>query len=471
MTLWTEQETHDALGLPLNTQKGWNASGISIDTRTLQPGDLYVAIKGESLDGHDFVADALKKGAVAAVVEQGKLPTDDLSLVVPDTLKALEQLGRFARGRTQAKVVCLTGSAGKTTTKEMVRHVLEAFGKTSFSQASYNNQWGVPLSLAQMPKDAQYGVFEMGTNHKGEIAPLSLLSQPDIAIITTIAEAHIGLMGSIDAIAEEKSEIFRGIKPGGLAILPKDSPYYDYLAERAKSMGVAKIISFGKHSEAMVQLIDYKFDPQEGISRIKARVFDCEISYTLLFKGEHLAIDSLIALGVAHSFNLDLQIACDCLSGVEPLKGRGVWHKISWRGGHFTLIDDAYNANLASMKAGLAVLASTPPQHKGRRVAVLGEMRELGHKSRDHHLEIAEELKGLGIDRVFVVGAEAECLFEALSPAVRGGYALKPETLFPLIESELVQGDVVLVKGSNGSKVSHVVDYLVQDKSGRKSVA
>lgn len=467
MTLWTEQEIYDALGLPLGTPYGWSAAGISIDTRTLKRGDLFVAIKGDDLDGHDYVADAFVKGAVAAIVA---MPLKGgHCLVVPDTLRALQQLAEFSRDRTQAKVICLTGSAGKTTTKEMIRTVLEAFGKTSFSQASYNNHWGLPLSLSQMSQDAKYGVFEMGTNHKGEIAPLSLLAKPDIAVITTIAPAHVGLMGSTQAIAEEKSEIFRGMKPGGMAILPKDSSYFDYLAERAKSMGVEKIISFGKCADASVQLLDYLFDPQEGISSVHARIFDQEVSYTLLLKGEHLALDSLIVLAIANVFNLDFQMVCDRLSRVEPLKGRGAWHKILSQKGDFTLIDDAYNANLSSMKAGLSVLAATSPQPKGRRIAVLGEMRELGDKSRDHHLQIAKELKRLSIDCVFVVGAEAECLFEALPSTMKGGYALKAETLLPLIESEIAKGDVVFVKGSKGSKVSHVVDFFVERASNVKS--
>ncbi len=467
MMPWTASDVTQALSL-IASDSNFSATGISIDSRTLKKGEIYVAIKGESLDGHDYVKDAFAKGASAAIVSN---PLDlnqngSTYFLVDDTLKALADLGRYARSRSLAQVVAITGSAGKTTIKEWLRQVLSHFGETVSSPASFNNQWGTPLSLTSLNKTTQYGVFELGTNSPGEIAPLAQMVNPDIAIITTITEAHIGRLGSLEAITAEKSEIFSGLKKDGIAIINADIPQFDFLKKVALSKGASKVYGVGKSAHADVKLISYHPNQMDGngsFSTINAKIDDKPLSYTLPFIGEHYAINSLFILACVDALGLLEQLALtqdSILSSLQPLKGRGQRHTLNLaNGGNFTLIDDAYNANPTSMKAGLSVLGSI--KIKGRKIAVLGEMLELGEKSADYHKGLIPAIIAANVDVVFATGSEMEHLFNALPENLQGKYELVADALIPHVFSYIQDGDTVFVKGSKGSKVSKVVDYLL----------
>jgi UDP-N-acetylmuramoyl-tripeptide--D-alanyl-D-alanine ligase len=462
--LWTSQEIAEALGG--SVQGTWEATGISIDTRTLQPGDLYIALHGDTHDGHAFVADAYAKGAVAAIVDHPVGDRQSFQVIVQDTLKALESLGAYARTRTKAAIIAVTGSVGKTTTKEMLRHVLSAFGETFASPASYNNHWGVPFSLASIPRDAAYGVFEIGMNHPGEIAPLSCLVRPHIAVITALADAHIGNMGSREAIAREKADIFAGITTPGLAIINQDTPEFETMKQRAIARGVSQVLGFGKSVDAVVRLIEYHPDAK-GMSGIaNASLSGQTITYTLPQPGEHIALNSLVVLAIGESLGLDWGRLTQKLQTFLPLSGRGQQHRLSLKGGDVLLIDDAYNANLTSMQAGLSILAAIPVSAGGRRIAVLGEMLELGDQAPADHCQLMDEALARPIDLVFAAGSSVmEAAFRKIPPEKAGGYAPLAEELVYWIEKTLRPGDVILVKGSKGSHVSKIVKAFLNRPS------
>lgn len=467
LDLWTNQEIMAALGLPEETLS-WSVTGVSIDSRTLNRGDLYIAIKGETHDGHAFVEEAFNKGAVAAIVDHEVVKdSNHPQIIVPDTLKALGQLGYFARERTKATIVAVTGSVGKTSTKELLRHVLSAAGKTYSSPASYNNHWGVPLSLATMPRDTLYGVFEMGMNHRGELAPLALMVRPHIGIITALADAHIGYMQSRQAIAEEKSDIFSAAPAPILGIINQDMAEFDLIQNRLKTFGVSQIIGFGKSHKSAVRLVSYLSDSTGLKGIVTANVAGVDVSYTLPVPGEHLAINSLISLAVGEALGLDQQQLIKQLETLPAVKGRGQYHHISIGGGEILLIDDAYNANLASMQAGLAALAAIPVPTQGRRVVVLGEMLELGDKAVDHHQQLMREVLSNSVDLVFATGGTIiETIYNEHIPKEKaGGFANNADTLIPIVIDSLCPGDIVFVKGSKGSRVSKVVDALVLSKN------
>ncbi len=463
MSLWTARDITQALGL-IAIDSDFEATGISIDSRTLKKGEIYIAIKGESLDGHDYVNDALEKGASAVIISDPL----DLSLnchtyfLVDDTLQALTALGTYARAKSTAEIIAITGSSGKTTTKEWLRQILGHFGKTVSSPASFNNQWGAPLSLTSLDKTTQYGVFELGTNSPGEIAPLTKMVNPDIAIITTITEAHIGRLGSLEAITTEKSEIFSGLKTGGTAIINYDIPQFDTLAKAARTKGAAHVYGVGKNQGADTRLLSYEVNPN-GAS-IVAEIKGKEIRYTLPFQGEHYAINSLIILTCIDALGLSVDKAATALSTLQPIKGRGLQHTLKLtNGGTFTLIDDAYNANPTSMKAGLSVLGSL--ETKGRKIAVLGEMLELGYKSADYHKGLEPAIVAAGVDTVFATGSGMEPLFDILPQNLQGKFELTADVLVSHVISHIQDGDIVFVKGSHGSKVSKVVDSLLSQPS------
>lgn len=465
--LWTNQEVAMALGLqeePLT----WMATGVSIDTRTLKPGDLYIAIQGDTHDGHTFVAQAFQKGAVAAIVSRRVVEDAEFpQIIVEDTLKALSLLGAFARKRTKATIIAVTGSVGKTSTKELLLHVLSEFGKTSASPESYNNHWGVPLSLATMPRDAVYGVFEMGMNHRGEIAPLASIARPHIGVITAIAEAHIGFMQSRQVIAEEKADIFSGVPVPSLGIINQDCPEYDLMYERAKALGVSKILGFGKSQKARVQLRDYNLDAEGKRGVVTAQLADHLLTYTLPQPGLHVAMNSLIALALGEALGLDQGRLIAQIETLPFVKGRGIQHRIPITGGEILLIDDAYNANLTSMEAGLAVLGAMPVPSRGRRVAILGEMLELGAQAESQHKSLMSTVLLHPIDLVFAAGGPiVETVFKQNIPAEKvGGYASSADELAPMVMNALRPGDIVFVKGSKGSRVSKIVDLLVEKKN------
>lgn len=470
--LWTSQEVAAAFGIPeislSGEATGWGATGISIDSRTLKSGDLYIAIRGDTHDGHAFVADAFAKGAVAAIVDHPiELPDPFPQIIVEDTLKALSKLGAFARQRTKATIIAVTGSVGKTSTKELLRHVLERFGVTFASPASYNNHWGLPLSLACLPRDAVYGVFELGMNHRGEIAPLASLACPHIAVITAIAEAHIGLMASRQHIAEEKSDIFSGSPAPGLAIINQDAPEFELMRNQAIKCGISKIIGFGKAEKASVRLMDYSIDPSGQKGTVTISLNGQKVVYTLPQPGEHVALNSLIVLAVGEALGLDQGQLIAQLKTMPAVKGRGNQHRIPVAGGEVLLIDDAYNANLTSMQAGLSVLAAMPVLPQGQRVVVLGEMLELGNQAEAHHQQLMMEVLTRPIHRIFAVGGSVmETAFSKNVPADKaGGYSTSVDALIPLLLNTLRPGDIVFVKGSKGSRVSKVVDILLNQNN------
>lgn len=465
--LWTNQEIALALSLP-NEPLTWSATGLSIDTRTLKPGDIYLAIKGDAHDGHQFVNQAFEKGAVAAIVDHKiNASANAPQIIVSDTLKALTLLGAFARQRTSATIIAVTGSVGKTSTKELLRHVLQSEGKTFASPASYNNHWGVPLSLATMPRDSQYGIFEIGMNHPGEIAPLASLVCPHIGVITAITDAHIGYMQSRQIIAQEKADIFSAATAPNLAIINLDVPEFDIIFDRISQYGTSQLVGFGKSEKATVRLVDY-FPDSTGLKGIvTAQMGGQQVTYTLPQAGEHVAMNSLIALAIGEALGLDQSQLIQKLETLPLIQGRGKYHSITIPGGEFLLIDDAYNANLASMQAGLSVLAKIPVSSQGRRLVVLGEMLELGDQAEDQHQKLMSTVLSHPIDLVFASGGPIiEAAFkEYIPPEKAGGYASNSEKLADIVIKAVQPGDILFVKGSKGSRVSKIVDRLILQKN------
>ena len=471
--LWTRKDIEESLSglFPefLNDNNPeWGAQGVSFNTRTLKAGDLYVALHGENQDGHDFVGQAFAKGAAAVLVDHAVAldsPGDHpgLQIIVKDTLQALTELGRFARVRTKATIIAVTGSVGKTTTKELLRHILGAFGETFASPASYNNHWGVPVSLACMPLDAQYGVFEVGMNHPGEIAPLAQLVQPHIGIITAIAEAHIGYMGSRLAIAEEKSDLFTARPAPGLAILNHDDLEFTLMEARAKSAGVSKTVSFGKTDGAAIRLKAYKPDPTGLHGKASVGIGRYEMAYDLPQPGEHIAMNSLIGLAVGEALGLSQQELVQQLETLPAIEGRGKRHQVRIGDKEILLIDDAFNANLASMQSGLRVLGSIPLPPGGRRLAILGEMFELGEQAVPHHNQLMQFALAQPLDLIFCVGGEVmkNAFFDTVPSDKAGGYFEEAGSLADLIKQDLQTGDILYIKGSKKSQVSKIVDALL----------
>ncbi len=435
-------------------------SGLSIDTRTLAAGEAFFAIKGDR-DGHDFVAAAMQAGAGLAVVARDKLglmPNDAPLLVVPDVLEALNDLARAARGRSQAKIIAVTGSVGKTGTKEALRLVLGRQGETHASAASYNNQWGVPLSLARMPASAAFGVFEIGMNHAGEITPLTRLVRPQVAIITTIAPVHLEFFGTLDAIADAKAEIFLGLEPGGVAVLNRDDAQFERLAAAARAAGVARIVSFGAHERADARLI--KVSLQAETSTVAARILGAEVTYKLGAPGRHVVANSLAVLSAAAIAGADLALAALALAELKPPVGRGERIALDVPGGAALLIDESYNANPTSMRAALALLGQVPTTGLGRRIAVLGDMLELGLEGPALHAELADAVVASAVDLVYCAGPLMKSLWDALPSERRGGYADSAAALEADVLAAVGAGDAVMVKGSLGSRMGPIVKAL-----------
>ena len=458
MPLWTAADAARATDGAISGD--WTATGVSIDTRSLAAGDLFVALRGPNHDGHDFVAAAFERGAAAAVVDReiaGLAATASL-LRVADTLAGLSALGAFARARSRARIVAVTGSVGKTGTKEALRLALGACGTISASAGSLNNHWGVPLSLARMPPDCAYGVFELGMNHPGEIAGLARLARPHVAVITTVEPAHLGFFGSVEAIADAKGEIFEGLEPGGIAVLNRDNPHYARLAAAAKRAGATEIIGFGTHREAAVRLVDCVLGPCG--SEVEAMLAGSTQRFCLPLPGRHWVMNALAALGAAVAAGADPERAAAALAGLEALPGRGRRHALAWRGGTLTLIDESYNASPAAMTAALAVLGAIAPAPGGRRVAVLGDMLELGAAAASLHRALAAPLAAAKVDRVFLVGTAMAALDEALPESTRGGLWQFADQAIPALSRFLQPGDVVTVKGSYGVRVGRIVERL-----------
>ena len=441
-------------------------TSVSIDSRTLERGALYVAIQGVSQDGHAFVGAAFEAGAHAALVslEYKRGISDKILIRVDDTLEGLSMLGTAARERTEATVIAVTGSAGKTGTKEALHAMLLPSGVVHASVKSFNNHWGVPLSLARMPRDTDFAIFEVGMNHAGEIEPLSRLIQPDVALITTVAPVHIGHFDSVEQIADAKAEIFAGLKPLGAAVIPIDNPHFQRLAISAKSQGVQNIFSFGKGEQADFRICDCEFavDQTRGCFVLNGERYD----FFTTIPGEHIALNLAGALGSVFSSGGDVQRAIDQISEIEASQGRGNTHHLVCSNGQFTLIDESYNANPASMEIALKSLNLMKDVRFSRRIAVLGDMLELGDRALLYHAELAELINGRDIDLVFTAGPLMKSLFDLVEPAKQGRSADQSSELLEDIASIISSGDVVLVKGSQASKMALIVSAMI-DRFGQ----
>ena len=470
--LWTSGAMAAAMRAAVRGSLPEVISGLSIDSRTVAPGEAYFAIKGDVHDGHAFVDAALKAGAALAVVETAQAASfaaDAPLLVVDDVLAALVDLAHAARARLKGQVIAVTGSVGKTSTKEALLHVLGAQGKTHASTASFNNHWGVPLSLARCPADAKFAIAEVGMNHAGEIRALVRMVRPHVAVITTIEPAHLGFFSSVEAIADAKAEIFRGVERGGAAILNRDNPHYARLAKAAQDCGIARIIGFGTQSEAAVRLVRYEL--RDSGSTVTAAVMGEVIDYTIGIAGKHWIMNSLAVLAAVRAAGGDAKAAAAAMASLAPLAGRGERHRVAIAGGSFTLLDESYNASPASMRAAFAVLGSTQPEAGGRRIAVLGDMLELGAESPRLHASLAQSLVEAGTDLVFTLGDEMRALDDALPGARRGGHADSVGALASLLGERLRTGDVVTVKGSHGSKLYELVAALLAAPSAKPGPA
>ena len=453
MTLWTHLEAEAAtLG---QASRAFSVSGLSIDTRTLKEGDLFVALKGDNRDGHDFVRAAFAAKAAAALVAHAPDGETGPLLTVGHTQRGLEDLARAARARSNAKILAVTGSAGKTTTKEILRLACNALGRTHASAASYNNHWGVPLSLASLPRDAEYGIFEVGMNHFGELRNLVSFVRPHVALITTIAPAHLEFFGNCESIADAKSEIFEGLLPGGAALIPSDSAYAERLKARARQAQVSRIVSFGGSGDARLISATPDGDGMRVKADILGRAVDCYVGAP----GVHIAQNVVGALAAVALLEGDVLNAAAALKNFVALKGRGA----RFEAGGIQVIDESYNANPASMAAALALLGSAT----GRRIAVLGDMLEMGEGRAAHHAALAEPIDANKVDMVFASGPLMKALWDALPAARRGAYAENSALLMPQVLAALKRGDTVLVKGSNGAKMSVIVGALkAKEKKG-----
>ena len=461
--LWTLDTMRAAMRARAEGPLPESLSGISIDSRTLAPGEAFFAIEGDNRDGHAFVPAALANGAALAVVAEGKcedMPAGAPLLVVPDVLAGLRDLARAARARSSAKTIGVTGSVGKTGTKEALRLALAPEGETHASAASYNNHWGVPLSLARCPQSARFAIFELGMNHAGEIAPLTRLVRPHVAIVTTIEPVHLEFFGSLDAIADAKAEIFEGVVPGGAAVINRDIPQYQRLAAQARKAGVERIVGFGEQAGADARLLKYTLHPDCSI--VEARVLGTDIAYKLGAPGRHLVMNSLAVLAAAALVEADLALAALPLAQLKPAAGRGSRIALELPGGPALLIDESYNANPASMRAALALLGQAGVGPRGRRIAVLGDMLELGPSATDLHRRLAEPISKNAIDLVFCSGPLMHALWEALPSGRRGGYAETSAALESEVLAAIRAGDAVMIKGSLGSKMGPIVKALTR---------
>ena len=449
--LWSAHDLQQATGGTFT--RGFDATGVSIDSRTLAPGDLFVALRGEHGDGHDHIAAAFAAGAAGAMVHL-PVTNGDAVLLVDDTQAGLMRLGAFARARFGGRVVAVTGSVGKTTTKEMLRTALSAQGETHAAVASYNNQWGVPLTLARLPPKAAFCVAEIGMNHPGEIEPLARIAQPHVALITAIERVHIGNMGSLDAIADEKAGVLRALVAGGVAVLPADSPMLSRLKKAVPAE--ARLMTFGTGPEADAELLEATSDA-DGTS-LRARVGGATLAVRIAAPGRHMALDAVAALAAVAALGADPTAGARALAGFAPLSGRGARRTITVPGGTALLIDESYNASGPSVRAALMVLAL---QQASRRVAVLGDMLELGEASDAEHRDLAPFVAA-GADILYACGPAMRALFDAVAPALRGAHAADSAALAPIVRAALRPGDNVLVKGSLGSRMRTIVDAIEQ---------
>lgn len=457
--LWTLGAICKATGGASSAPMATEISGISIDSRTLSPQEAFIAIRGPNRDGHGFVAAALEKGAALAIVDQQFPATGEERLLrVEDSMQALNDLGRASRARAEgATIIAVTGSAGKTGTKEALRLALVPSGSVHASTKSYNNHWGVPLSLANMRAETRFGVFEAGMNHAGELAVLSPLIRPHLAIITTVEPVHLGFFASVEAIADAKAEIFEGLEPDGTAILNRDNPQYQRLARHALEH-CGRVVSFGEAKHADARLVHADLGAHG--SGVSADILGERVDYRIGAPGRHLVQNSLAVLATAKLAGADLRLAASALADWRAEAGRGGRISIATKDGPIAIVDETYNANPASMRAALATLGLTPRSQHPRRVAVLGDMLELGEEGPSLHTGLAAQIDAAGVDVVFACGELMAGLYQALPAGRQGAYAKTAEELAPALIGGVAPGDVVMIKGSFGSRMAPLVEAL-----------
>lgn len=455
--LWNSKEINAALNL--SDSAAWMASGVSIDSRKIAKGDIFIAIVGPKFDGNQFTNNALEKGAAAAIVNYipRNLRRKRPILIVKNTSLALKKIGEAARKRTRAKIITITGSVGKTTTKELLREILEKEGSTTATIGNLNNQLGLPLSLSRMPKKSDFGIFELGMNKPGEISSLTKITKPDIAIITNIEKAHLKFFKNLRGIALEKSEIFNGME-GGIGILNRDSKFYGLLKKEAIKNKIQRIVTFGEHKSSDVRLRRYTLKSQS--SECVTTVGKKKITYDLRSTGKHWIINSLIILATALALKLNPENIAKRLEKTKPITGRGKKYNIKLKNLNFTLLDDSYNACPASMKAGIQVLDNMKPKANGRCIAILGDMLELGKESNEMHLNLRNNLIGSNIDLVFTSGKYMKNLYKVLPKKMRGAHNNNPQELARILAPKIRKNDIIFVKGSNGTKMFKIVETL-----------
>ncbi|MFD1199459.1 UDP-N-acetylmuramoylalanyl-D-glutamyl-2,6-diaminopimelate--D-alanyl-D-alanine ligase [Brucella gallinifaecis] len=462
--LWTSADMVEAMeGRPFGTLPE-GITGISIDSRTLKEGEAFFAIKGDMFDGHDFATAAMAAGAGLLVVNESRLPAfGNLKvpmIVVEDVLEALTRLGLASRERSRAQIIAVTGSVGKTTTKEALRHVLADSGKVHASVASFNNHWGVPLTLARMPADTDYGIFEIGMNHHDEIRPLVKMVRPHVALITLIAPAHLGHFANLEEIAMAKSEIFEGVVPGGYALLNRDDKRFRQLEELAEKAGIEHVFTFGENAQSNYRLREVKMHPTCSCMTVK--IGNEEAVVKVGMPGRHIVQNMLAVLGAAHLVGADMAKVAIAMATLSAEGGRGARHVLQHPdGGSFTLIDESYNANPTSVRASLSLLQATPPEgSRGRRIAVLGDMLELGRQSGKLHADLARPIVDAEVNVVFIGGREMSVLKNALPVEIHVEYRQSTDELLPLVMKAVRPGDVVMVKSSKGIGFSRIVKAL-----------
>lgn len=452
--LWNNDDINSAL--ELNVEDNWQASGVSIDSRTLCKGDLFVAVKGPLHDGHDFVEEAFAKGACAAIVSSDFKSKSKYLVRVPDVQQAIEKLAKYARKRSKAKVIAVTGSVGKTSCKEALIISLSTQGKVQANAKSLNNHWGVPITLMQLKKDTDYMIVEMGMNNLGEIACYSMMAEPDVALITTITESHIGRLGSLEKIAEAKSEVFMGLKPDGIGIVNCDNLYYPNIMEFARKFGVPHVLTFGTAQGSSVQLVLAEISPQG--STFEYMIDGAAVTVTLPVYGKHWGLNVAGVFACVIAVGADVYQAAASLLDFALLPGRGVQHALPE---NVIVIDESYNASPASMKAAIEVLGCASGAN--RKIAVLGDMLELGELDIKSHTDLYEVLKASCIDKVFTSGPLMRHLYESLPDSMRGSHNDDPKLLALDVCHTLLPGDVIMVKGSRGAYKEHGRMYAVVD--------
>ncbi len=456
--LWSATQATQATGGEARGE--WCADGVSTDSRTLCPGDLFVALKGANHDGHDHVEAAISAQAAAAIVERAPDNLTAPLLIVPDTLEGLVALARAARARSQARIIAITGSVGKTGTKDMIARAMATADTVTCSVGNLNNHIGAPLSLARLPQDIAYGVFELGMNHAGEIAPLSRLLQPHVVLVTNVEAVHTEFFADVSDIAEAKAEIFTGVEPGAIAVLNRDNAHFDLLCERAHKAGISRIITFGHGAGCDAHLLAYRPDSKGG--EVEAKINGTRLSYRISLDGAHWALNSVAALATADAAGAPLAAAAKVLATQTPLPGRGARVQLSLSGSAYEVIDESYNASPVAVAAAIGNLRDAKPGPGGQRIAVLGDMLELGESGPAAHVALANDLIAAGINLVFTAGPLMAHLFAVLPETLRGGRMESSTELLPLVLAAVKPGDVVLVKGSRALKMHLLVDGLKQ---------